>query len=156
MKAVLPWALALPLACAALGAPARAAAPPSGHAEIAVLIRRLDDDRFATRHRADEALRGYGADALPLLRRHLARTTSAEVRHRLRHIIHDLSADERIAELVRLLGDPDSERRAQADWHLRLYGKAAVPLLKKELTPTLDAERRQHVERLISELSARR
>ncbi len=154
MKATFPWAVALSFACA-LGR-ADAAAPPASLAEIDVLVARLDDDHFAVRRRADEALRKLGKPALPVLRAHLANAKSVEVHQRLTAMIDDLTSEQRVAELVRQLGDQRSEPRNAADWHLRRYGKAVIPLLKKELTPTLDQDRRKHLERLIADLSTRR
>jgi hypothetical protein len=147
---------ALVIGCAGLRG-ARAAAPPVlDPARVQALFVKLDDDRFAVRQRADRALRKLGKHALPLLRAELVRTTSLEVRKRLRRMVHDLTVDERIPDLVRQLGAPVANWAEAADWELRRYGKAVVPLLKKELTADLKAEQRSRVEKIIAELSAPR
>jgi hypothetical protein len=156
MKSPSLWAAALACACVLAPAPARAAAPPASKAAVEALLARLDHDRFVVRHKADQALRAYGKAILPVLHAHLAKTKSCEVRHRLQQMIADLNAEERVAELIRQLSDHRTEYRTQADWQLRRYGKAVVPLLRKELSPSLEPERRQQLERLIAELSARR
>jgi hypothetical protein len=156
MKATSTWAIALVLLCALAPIPARGAAPPASTAEIAALIAKLDNDRFTVRRRADEALRQYGQAILPVLRAHLASTTSVEVRLRLTAMIDDLSAEDRVRELVRQLGDKREEYRTSADWELRRYGKIIVPMLKKELAAIPSAPQRKQVERLIADLGGRR
>jgi hypothetical protein len=135
-----------------------AAAPP-GHfdaARVKGLLRRLDAEKFLTRQKADETLRGMGKTVLPLLREELAHTPSLEVRFRLTRMVADLTFDERVPELVHMLGNADAQFCAQAEHALRQAGASVVPLLKKELTPTLQTQQRKRLEQLIAELSATR
>ncbi len=133
-----------------------AAAPPAAvnTARVKVLLHRLDAESFHTRQRADDALRAMGKAVLPLLRQELGRTSSLEVRHRLNAMIYDLTIDERIPSLVEMLGHQNAQFGAQAEYALRQAGSCVVPLLKKELTPTLDSQRRKRIEKIIAELSA--
>src|SRR5262245_1641874 len=154
MKSALPWATALLLALAPAPS-ARAAAPPPllTPAAAAELFRKLDSDSFRVRVRADRALRAYGKAAVPLLRVEAVDTRSPEVRRRLREMIFDLTIDERVPGLVDRLGHHLGVVRTQADAELRSYGRAVVPLLKKELHPRLDQDRRARVQQIIADLS---
>jgi hypothetical protein len=152
MKTILPWAIALVLSCAAWNSSANAVAPPNvGRARVAALVERMDDNRFSVRQNADRALRRMGRRAVPILQQELAAATSVEVQKRLRHIIHDLTVDQRMPDLMRRLADGAAHEAAA--WELRRYGKAIVPLLKKELKPGLPGDQRQRVEKIIAELS---
>jgi hypothetical protein len=133
-----------------------AAAPPASvdSARVKVLLHKLDADRFDTRQRADETLRSMGKAVLPLLQDELKRTSSLEVRFRLDRMVHDLTIDERIGGLVQMLGHANEQFGQQAEYALRQAGPAVVPLLKKELQPTLDSARRKRLEKIIAELSA--
>ena len=149
------------LACAfvvALATLAPAAAPPNGPdaKHVGVLLRRLDSDRFSTRLRADNELRSMGKPVLPHLRAEQARTKSPEVRDRLTVMIRDLTIDERVGQLVKLLGDKDARMRASADYALRQAGAGVVPLLKKEMGPALGGAQRKQIEKIIAELTPRR
>jgi hypothetical protein len=148
---------ALALFLTALGGVGWAAAPPAPDAaRVGVLVRQLDDDRFRVRERADRALQKCGKAVVPLLRAELARARSPEVRSRLNNILKVLTADERVPDLVRLLGDSQNDNRERADYELRRYGKAVVPLLKKQLADRpLAPEHRQRVERIIADLTPR-
>ncbi|MFO0926745.1 MAG: hypothetical protein U0736_06845 [Gemmataceae bacterium] len=145
LGSVLVIAAALPAFAAA---PHRAPDP----AAVAALLRKLDADSFPTRQRADAALRRLGKTVLPRLREEIEQTKSLEVKWRLGRIVHDLTMDERIEELVQLLGDSDAQVRARADFEIRRVGAPVVPLLQRELRPTLVGEPRQRVERLIADL----
>ncbi len=133
----------------------RAAAPPAAvnSARVRVLLHRLDAESFHTRQMADETLRDMGKAVLPLLREELGRASSLEVRHRLDLMIQDLTIDERIPGLVQMLGHENAQFGAQAEYTLRQAGACVVPLLRRELTPTLDKQRRKRIERIIAELS---
>ena len=137
---------------------APAAAPPTGPdaRHVRVLLRRLDSDHFSTRLRADDELRAMGKSALPYLRAELGRTKSAEVRDRLGVMIRDLTIDERVGQLVELLGDKDARMRARADYALRQAGAGVVPLLRQEMRPELGGEQRKRIEKIIAELTPRR
>jgi hypothetical protein len=152
MSAALRYAPVL-LLCVLWSGAARAAAPPDRGRHVAELVRQLDDDRFTVRQRADRALRKLGRPVVPQLRLELEHTKSVEVRWRLTRIIYDLTVDERLPDLIRALGDSHADLREMADWELRRYGKAIVPLLRKELTAKLDKDRRVRLERIIAELS---
>jgi hypothetical protein len=134
----------------------RAAAPPGGvdAAQVKVLLHRLDADSFHTRQKADDTLRAMGKAVLPMLREELARTQSLEVRYRLERIVHDLTIDERIGDLVQMLGHENGQFCDQAEYALRQAGAAVVPLLKQALKPTLDGKRRKRIEKIIAELSS--
>jgi hypothetical protein len=157
MKLVLSLPFGL-LILVAANRPLVAACPPPGvdRARVQVLLRKLDADNFFTRQRADATLRGMGKAVLPLLRAERERTTSCEVRDRLDRMMRDLTFDEQVPTLVRLLGHVNTALGAQADSALRQAGVAIVPLLKKELQGELDAPSRARVEKLIAELSADR
>lgn len=150
----LTCSLALLLAAAPLLSAAAPVTVPDP-ALLRGLFRQLDADSFPTRQKADAALRRLGKAALAPLRAEMERTKSLEVRWRLGRIVHDLTMDERIEQLVRLLGDSDAQIRARADFAIRTAGAPVVPLLQRELRPTLVGEPRQRIERLIVELSSR-
>jgi hypothetical protein len=135
-----------------------AAAPPGdvNPFRVRVLLRKLDADSFHTRQKADETLRGMGPRVVPLLQAELERTSSPEVRFRLSEMVQDLTIGERIPALVRMLGHDNPQFGAQAEHALRQAGASVVPLLRKELRPTLDANRRKRLEKIIAELSAPR
>ena len=136
---------------------APAVAPPGSldARHIRVLLRRLDSESFRTRLRADTELRAMGKGVLPLLRAEHERTDSLEVRDRLTVMIHDLTIDERVGQLVKLLGDKDALNRARADYALRHAGAGVVPLLKKEMRPELGGEQRKQMEKIITEMTPR-
>jgi hypothetical protein len=133
-----------------------AAAPPAAlnAARVKALLHKLDADSFHTRQQADESLRALGKAVLPLLREERSRTTSLEVRFRLDRMVHDLTIDERIPDLVRMLGHENTQFCEQAEYALRQAGASVVPLLQKELKPSLDIHRRKKIEKIIAELSA--
>jgi hypothetical protein len=133
----------------------RAAAPPGGvdDARVKVLLHRLDAESFHTRQKADDTLRAMGKPVLPLLREELGRTASLEVRSRLERMVNDLTIDERIGDLVEMLGHQNSQFGDQAEYALRQAGAGVVPLLKQALKPTLDGKRRKRIEKIIAELS---
>ena len=145
------------VAAAVLTTLATAVAPPGipDAEQVRVLLRRLDSDSFRTRLRADNELRGMGKGVLPLLRAEHERTDSLEVRDRLTNMIHDLTIDERVGQLVKLLGDKDALNRTRADYALRQAGAGVVPLLKKELRPELGGEQRKQMEKIIAEMTPR-
>jgi HEAT repeat protein len=135
-----------------------AAAPPTGPdaQHVRVLLRRLDSDYFSMRLRADNELRAMGKCVLPHLRVEHARSRSVEVRDRLAVMIRDLTIDERIGQLVELLGDKDVQMRARAIHALRQAGAGVVPLLRQEIRPELSGEQRKQIEKIIAELTPRR
>ena len=135
-----------------------AAAPPPGPdaGHVRVLLRRLDADAFSTRLRADGELRAMGKRVLPLLRAEQARTDSAEVRDRLTVMIRDLTIDERVGQLVELLGDKNARERARAEYALHQAGAGVVPLLRREMRPELGGEQRKRIEKIIAELTPQR
>jgi hypothetical protein len=135
-----------------------AAGPPAGvdPARVQVLLRKLDADNFFTRQRADESLRAMGKAVLPLLRAERERTRSFEVRDRLDRMMRDLTFDEQVPTLVRLLSHANTKYRDQADCALRQAGAAIVPVLQKELKGDLDSQGRKRLEKIIAELSVQR
>ncbi len=136
---------------------ASAAAPPAiDRARLAALLLQLDDDNFDKREYADRALRASGKMLLPLLEGEKERNPSPEVRNRLEGIIRELTADEHVPELVRLLAETEPEVRDLADWELRRYGKVVLPLLRKEQKVASSEEVRRRLEQIITELSPAR
>jgi hypothetical protein len=134
-----------------------AVAPPQiDRARVAALLAQLDDDDYDRRLEADQALRRGTRLILPLLHNELARTSSLEVRKRVEGIIRELTADEHVPELVRLLAERQPDIREQADWELRRFGKVIVPLLRKELETASDEGLRRHLAQLIDDLGATR
>ncbi len=132
-----------------------AVAPPANIdiSRVKVLLHNLDAESFRTRQQADESLRALGKPVLPLLREERGRTASLEVRFRLDRIVHDLTLDERIPDLVQMLGHEDTQFRDRAEYALRQAGAAVVPLLQQQLKPALDVKRRKKIEKIIAELS---
>jgi HEAT repeat protein len=55
------------------------------------LLKQLADDRFSKRQEADEQLRRFGKEILPVLKKTLQTTSDLETRRRLNKIIEDLS-----------------------------------------------------------------
>jgi hypothetical protein len=55
------------------------------------LLKQLADDRFSKRQEADEQLRTFGKEILPVLKKTLQTTSDLETRRRLNKIIEDLS-----------------------------------------------------------------
>jgi hypothetical protein len=132
-----------------------AAAPPAriDPAGVKVLLHKLDADSFHVRQKADETLRKLGKKVVPMLEQELARTESVEVRFRLRHMVEDLTIDQRIPGLVKLLGHTNPQFCDQAEFALRQAGASAVPLLRKELKSSLDTEQRKRLEKIIDDLA---
>jgi hypothetical protein len=153
MKPVLCCAIALVITVAAS---LQAAAPPArvDTARAKVLLRRLDADNFFKRQRADEALRAMGKPVLPLLRAERERTTSLEVRARLDRMLRDLTFDEEVSRLVRLLGHANPKYCDLADLALRQAGTSVLPLLQKELRAELNVSSRARLEKIVADLSA--
>jgi hypothetical protein len=120
---------------------------------VKILLRRLDADNFFTRQRADVALRAMGKPVLPLLRQERERTTSLEVRHRLDRMLRDLTFDEEVSRLVRLLGHANPEIRLLATRALRQSGTSVLPLLRKELAAERNGQTRNQLAQIIRELS---
>jgi hypothetical protein len=68
------------------------AAEPAGLVErVKVLVRQLDDQRFASRLQADQELRGLGIAVVPLLQKELDAKHPLEVSRRLESIVTELS-----------------------------------------------------------------
>jgi HEAT repeat protein len=132
-----------------------AAAPPAeiDSTQVKKLFRQLDHDEFAVRQQADETLRAMGKLVVSALKQEMERSRSLEVRWRLGRMINDLTLDERVEVLVKLLGDGDSQMRDRAEWTLRQGGSAVVPMLQKELKPRLTQQHRQRLQKIISELT---
>ena len=153
----MPTRLVCALIVAVVTTLAPAAAPPAGPdaKHVGVLMRRLDSDDFSTRLRADDELRAMGKRVLPYVRAEHERTESPEVRDRLTVMIRDLTIDERVGQLVKLLADDDAQTRARADYALRQAGASVVPLLRQEMRPELGGEQRKQIEKIIAELSPR-
>jgi hypothetical protein len=155
MKYAVRCALSLFVGIVVVG-PASAAAPPGrvDPARVKVLLRKLDAESFFTRQRADQALRAMGKPVLPLLRAERERTKSLEVRDRIDRMVRDLTYDEQIAGLVRLLGHTNRQYREHADRALRQAGADVVPILKNELKGEMGVEGRARLEKIIAALSA--
>jgi len=134
-----------------------AAAPPArvDPALLGGLFRKLDAEDFFVRQKADADLRAMGKRVVAALREEMDRTRSLEVRWRLSRMVHDLTIDERVGDLVRLLNDSDAHMRERAGYALRQAGPGVVPLLRKELKPELASEQRRRLEKIITELAGR-
>jgi HEAT repeat protein len=164
MKSFLCSALVLVVTVAAADS-VHAAAPPLivggphpssavNRARVKVLLRKLDDDSFFTRQRADENLRALGKAVVPLLRAERERTTSFEVRERLDRMLGELTFDEQVPDLVRLLGHANLQFRDHAEAVLLRAGSSILPLLKQQRQGELSAEGRTRLEKVIAALSA--
>jgi hypothetical protein len=153
MKALFLSASCLALLLIAVPAAQPAAPPADPASRIETLLAQLDDDAFDVRLAADCTLRQCGKGVLPRLRQVLETTDSVEIRKRLEAIVYHLTADERVPDLIRQLGDSRSDFREQADWELRSYGASVVPFLRRELSPSLDRDRRERIEKIIADLS---
>jgi hypothetical protein len=60
--------------------------------KVAKLIDQMNDDQFSVRERATQQVAELGEGADPFLRLALEDTNSAEVRHRIRRLLNDLSS----------------------------------------------------------------
>src|SRR5262245_40252877 len=111
------------VAVSALGAAARAAAPPAGpvndEARMRALFEQLGDDDFEVRQAADRELRSLGKAVHPRLLAERITTESLEVCHRIDKMTNALTQPERLAAWARLLDHPDARCRDQADQTLR-------------------------------------
>ncbi len=133
--------------------PAAAPLVTLDEAHVKVLLHKLDAESFQTRQKADDSLRALGKVALPLLRKEREETKSLEVRYRIDRIVNDLTIDERIPVLVRMLGHENAQFSDQAEYNLRQAGGSVVPLLKKALNPEMAQPTRKRIEKIIAELS---
>jgi hypothetical protein len=133
-----------------------AAAPPAwvDAARVKVLLRRLDDDNFFKRQRADADLRAMGKPVLPLLLTERDRTRSLEVRYRIDRMVRELTYDREVSRLVQLLGHDNRKFSDLADGALRQAGTAVLPLLKKELRAEMNATSRARLEKIVADLSS--
>jgi hypothetical protein len=92
MNSFKTWATAVALSTLSIfGSSVRADAPSIQPERVRTLVRQLDDDRFSVRRDADQALRGLGVPALPLLRTEVENAPSLEARRRLEAVIDELS-----------------------------------------------------------------
>lgn len=80
----------------------RAIRPTADVKQVAALITKLDDDRFAERERATAALEKLGLEASPQLRRTMEESKSPEVRSRTQRLLEKLSRIRLTAEHKRL------------------------------------------------------
>jgi HEAT repeat protein len=141
------------LAVAVAGAAPAPAADPDPR-QVRDLVTRLDDDEFAAREQADQALRRLGKRAVPLLKKELAAARSEEVRKRLERIIDALAPEDRaVSALIKQLGDDEFQVREKASAALLGRGKDILPTLKKALTNSADAEVTNRLKAIIKRLS---
>lgn len=131
-----------------------AAAPPAliDPIRVAALVELLDDDAFDARQAADRELRRIGKPLLPLLRQEQARATSHEVRDRLTRIVRDLTADDALPHLLRLLTHKDARYRDHAHHALGKLTPDHLPALEAALQRGQEAEGRAVLEKLITEM----
>jgi hypothetical protein len=120
---------------------------------VRALVKQLDARRYPMRQKADRQLRQFGEAVVPLLRKELDATRSAEVHRRLERIIHDLSLNERLLALIEDLDSNYFIIRERADREIRAYGKAALPLVRKELKNATDPGVRTRLKQIIADLS---
>jgi hypothetical protein len=119
---------------------------------VRALVKQLDAKRYAMRQKADRQLRRFGEAVVPLLRKELDATRSAEVHRRLERIIRDLSLNERILALIEDLDSNYFIIRERADREIRAYGKAILPVVKKELKNATDLGVRARLKQIIADL----
>jgi HEAT repeat protein len=148
-----PLVALLSAGCLLAAACGARAAPPPDPAHVAALVRDLDSDDFAVREKADKELRQMGSAAKPLLREALKQADSLEVRLRLERILRVVTPEERIAALIRQLGDDDYEVREKATQALRDAGPSLLPALKAAEAATPDPEVRARLQAVIRSLS---
>lgn len=117
------------------------------------LLRQLDHEDFHVRQRADDELRSLGTTVRSYVTAELGRTRSLEVRWRLGRILQEMSLDERVEVLVRLLGNKNSLAQDRAEWALRQSGPAVVPLLRNVMKLDPSAAQRQRVQKIIAEFT---
>ncbi len=97
------------------------------------LIAQMDDDQFAIREQASQEISDLGEGVDPFLRLALADTDSAEVRHRIRRLLSDLSGKPlvvdpnqqralRAIQVLEEIGDEQARRGARALGHWRTRG----------------------------------
>lgn len=141
-----------------LAAAAPAAAPPRqvDSDRVTVLLQMLDDDDFETRRAADDELRTLGRAVLPYLHDEHLRTASLEVRDRLGRMIRDLTVDERVPDLVKMLTHAEGRFRIHAAHCLRQLGPDQLPALEAALDRAASPSGRQLLQQLIAELKSPR
>ena len=89
-KVAIALVLLGPVASVGLAASRHSSGEPTP-AQVASLVRSLDDDHFMMRERAENSLRELGTPAVPLLRKEVRAAVSLETRRRLEAVIADLS-----------------------------------------------------------------
>jgi HEAT repeat protein len=120
---------------------------------VRALVKDLDDNRFLVRQRADRNLRALGKEALPLLQTELKATKSEQARVFLKTIIEDTQLEERIRGWIKQLGSVHFRERQNATDQLLQQGKAALPVLKRELERRPDPEIQRRLERIIKTIA---
>jgi RNA polymerase sigma factor (sigma-70 family) len=118
-----------------------AAKPDFEREAVAKLVGQLDDQVFAVRDRAGTELARLGREALPLLRVHLGRATSAEQKTRLKKAIEQIAVsavpsaylrERRVVALLERVKSPESQTELErlaaghADATLTREAKAAL------------------------------
>jgi RNA polymerase sigma factor (sigma-70 family) len=103
--------------------------------------RQLDSEKFTDRERASQALADLGLAAEPLLRQTASRTTSAEVRTRVKRLLSLLETDGRRSshaiEILEMIGSPRTRRllaqlaKGSADASLTQEAAAALKRLER-------------------------
>jgi WD40 repeat protein len=121
--------------------------------KIERLVRRMDDDLFSVREQASQEAAELGEAAEPYLQEALKQTTSAEVRHRIRRLLNDitgkpivLSSDQqraiRAVQVLEQIGGPEArgvlERLTTGQPSARLTQEA-----KSALSRLAETERQQ-------------
>jgi hypothetical protein len=149
------WGVSFLLGGIVLGGPVLPADPEAAPdaKRIRTLVKELDAKRYPVRQKADRQLRQLGEAVVPLLRKELDATRSAEVHRRLEKIIRDLSISERLLALIEDLDSSYFIIRERADREIRAYGKAALPLVKKELKKATDLGVRARLKQIIADLA---
>ncbi len=100
-------------------------APGEVSSDVAKLIAELDDDNWQVRDKATEALKKMGDKVIPVLRRTLTETKSAEVRQRVNRILESAAASgstnnmnllvsSRVIRMLRIIGSEETKKAIEA------------------------------------------
>ena len=111
--------------------------PPNDDLLIQQLIERLDDDQFTVRQAAYRALRRLSLKAEPFLKNTLSRSTSAEVKVRIRRLLASLAGPHREAQ-IRLMKESQNHRLMRIVQLLKWLGTAEAKTRIEKLRDTTE------------------
>ncbi len=138
-----------------------AALAPGQKMAVEALIKQFAAPEFETRQKAVDRLVEMGPDVVPVVKEALAETTDAEVKTRCEMVIRGIALKQPFGKerleaeaILRRFADPDETVREEAVQRLLLMKTPILPLVRKTLAETTNAEVKACCERVIRELSA--